>query len=116
MQNSPTSTVNPRRLVSGAILLCLLIFSAGCAQNPLVESRKTEKERPPASLYLQTPVADWPERATNGELIDLARTLRRQVQECNADKASIEKWAAGAVPETKPEPPASARAWWKFWN
>lgn len=60
---------------------------------------------------MPTPVADWPAQATNGELIELARTLRRQAMECNADKAAIEAWAKQAEPE-KEKP---ARAWWKLW-
>lgn len=52
------------------------------------------REFPPAALTVQAPVADWPIEATNGELLELARTWRRQALECNGDKAAIREWAA----------------------
>lgn len=52
----------------------------------------TVREYPPASLLVRPPIADWPTAATNGELLELARTWRRQALECGRDQAAIEDW------------------------
>jgi len=114
MQNYPRCIEPVRRRVNGAISLCLMLCCAGCAPNPLAEVRTTHRERPPASLLLQNPVADWPAaNLTNGELLELSRAWRRQAIECNADKAAIDAWAVG---DAKPaEPQAPPAPWWKIW-
>ena len=54
---------------------------------------KTERENPPASLLLAVKVPEWPGRMTNWELLELARTFRKQALECNEDKVSLAEWA-----------------------
>ena len=111
---SVNSIAGHNRLASGVILLCLLMFFAACGSNPLVEVRNTEKELPPSSLYLQNPIAKVPEIATNGQLLDLGLAWRKQLLECNADKASIEVWAKQVSPA--PEPKAKEKQWFEFWK
>lgn len=63
---------------------------------------QTVREYPPASLLVRPPIADWPAALTNGELLGLARTWRRQALECGADKAAIEDWVRqGAAAESQ---------------
>lgn len=78
----------------GLPLLCLLLFLTGCATNPQPqEARGNQKQYPPESLLLEAPVAEWPASTTNWGLLEIARTYRRQLQECQADKAAIRAWA-----------------------
>lgn len=104
-----------KRRACGAISLCLLLCLTACGANPLVKSTKTEKERPPQSLVVQSRPAEWPASLTNGELLELAKGYRRQLVECNADKAAIELWSAPAV-EPKPEPDKTPGWWSRFFG
>jgi hypothetical protein len=54
-------------------------------------------------------VADFPLEATNGELLTLARTWRRQALECGEDKAAIEEWAKQGADPARNNPGSESR-------
>ena len=93
MRNLMRFEVPTQRLRNGLILLFLILSFAGCAMTPETVVHKTERESPPPSLLLAVKVPEWPGRMTNWELLELARTFRKQVLECNADKDALTKWA-----------------------
>lgn len=67
------------------------------------------REFPPQTLTRQSVVADFPADLTNGELLTLARTWRRQALECNADKAAIEEWAKQGADQARNNPAPESR-------
>ena len=83
-----------RRIVSVLIALSLLQSLSGCATTePLVVTR-TEKERVPQSLLTPCPVS-----VLNGDTyqaaIELALSLKVDLQECNRRLEDIRRWSEG---------------------
>jgi hypothetical protein len=75
---------------------------------------KSEKVQPSESLLVRRAIPDWPERMTNGELVDVAKHYKSLAEQCELDRAAIAK-DAGKGDAPADAKPAPDRPWWKIW-
>ena len=93
MRSSRRSRTPCRPYGNGLLCLFLALFLTACETiptGPVV--RKVEKSLPPESLLLEASVAEWPASTTNWGLLEHAKVWRRQLLECQAEKAAIKAW------------------------
>lgn len=92
-------TQRPRR---GWPCAFLTLLCASCAVNPPAPGpgivHKTERQRVPASLVLQTPAPRF-EGSLNADLAKWGQALQEALGQCNADKASIATWSSTTPPQ-----------------
>lgn len=93
MRHSMQSAAKTLQRATGLACLCLLLSLTGCATTEAPASRTTQKQYPPEVLLLEVPVAPWPASITNWGLLELARTYRQQLTDCQGDKAAIRAWS-----------------------
>lgn len=73
------------------MLLFLMMFSASCAEKPLV-IEKPVPVAPPAQYYAQDCPETFVALLVNKDLAEKINALRADLGRCNADRAAIRSW------------------------
>ena len=75
----------------GPLVLCLLMVG-GCSASPLIKTEVVQS-LPPPILMQECPETDIPENGNNGDLLEVAVSLRHDLQECNNKLKHLRQWA-----------------------
>lgn len=74
------------------LLALLLLMLGGCSAKPLVRTELVIK-LPPEALMQDCPETPIPASGSNGDLLDVAASLRLDLRECNRQNARLRQWA-----------------------
>lgn len=75
----------------GLLVTCLLMLG-GCSGKQLVKT-ETAYQLPPEALMQDCPETAIPANGNNGDLLEVAASLRLDLQECNRKNARLRQWA-----------------------
>ncbi len=75
----------------GPLVLCLLMVG-GCSTSPLVKTEVIQR-MPPEVLMQECPETVIPQSGNNGDLLEVAASLRQDLEECNKKLKRLREWA-----------------------